>query len=164
MSPRWSLVCSAIVLVAALPAGCRVPFSGAGKAAKSAVHSADHLPPPFPGRHLPGDPSSPIPSPGGRGRAPGAAPGHAATATGDLIAEGARSSEARTVICLAYDNFYDPATNSFTVPTEAELLEAVRDEISIDESKYVREAESLYELLTDPRTDIAEAAAALGCA
>lgn len=84
-------------------------------------------------------------------------------ATDDVIREGRTDGTAKDVICFGYQNFFEDGY--FIAPSEVEFVNAVAEELAPTGSQlYIRlKADSLYEKLNDPETDLTDVATEIGC-
>ncbi len=87
-------------------------------------------------------------------------------ATEQVIRENQNDGVAKDIVCFVYENFsVDPATGALIGPTRAGFVEAVVQQLAPrSQVSYRSRANSLHSKLTDPETDLREAATAVGCA
>jgi len=86
-------------------------------------------------------------------------------ATDDLAREGRDDVDAKEVICFAYENFTDDTTGEFVAPSEAEFVRSVGTLLAPEGSQlsYRLKADSLYEKLDHPETDMKDVANEILC-
>jgi len=88
-----------------------------------------------------------------------------AVATDDLVREWANDVQAKEVICFASQNFRDETTGKFVAPSETEFVNSAAEQFAPAGSQlsYRLKADSLYEKLSDPETDLEDVAIELAC-
>jgi hypothetical protein len=86
-------------------------------------------------------------------------------ATDDLVREGESDTDARGVICFAYENFFDSASGELALPSPEEFANSAVEALAPERAPIgVRlKANALYESLSDPDADLVTVAEELAC-